>query len=185
MAPLPELITPLGWEFINSLPPVLRDDPTYRAIMHCGAKECEHSEERIEYLRAQLNPLSANAAGLAWWERLLRLSGSGTEEQRRIVASARLRALDGDPSGTSWQSRLSDRLGGIPWTYEEHDEVILTSPPAQTLRFFLPYEPDSPAWDKALVIVRDETPSELDLEFQSLAGFTLDVDALDIDTLGI
>ena len=186
MAPRPDLITDLGWEFINSLPPALRDDPTNRAILHCSAKEAERLQETIDFVRAQMNPVTAGDTGLQLWERLLRLPiGLGTEAERRSRVVGRYRALEGDPSGANWIQRVSDRLAGAPWSYLEHNPGDPLSPAPQVVRILIPFLPGTGAWDRITQIIADETPSELGLEFVTTEGFILDEDQLDIDTLGL
>lgn len=188
MAPRPDLLTDLGREFIAMLPPVLRDDPDYIAVMHCAAKEMERLRATAEQARAELNPQTAGDVGLAFWEALLRLPvrPSGlTVDDRRTRVIARYHSLDGDPSGVSMADRITQRIGGALWSYEEHIPGDGASPAAQTLRIHLPWEPASPDWNNALVVIREEVPAELALSFVSDGGFRLDESQMDVEGMGI
>lgn len=187
MAPLPELITPLGREMIDSLPPVLRDDPDTIAVLHCQAREAERLGDAVAEIRAQLSPLNATELGLPWWELLLRVPGDivASVEARREAVMRRYRALEGDPAGSSWVLRVGRRIGDVPWTYQEHIPGDGTTPPAQTLRIHLPFAPASASWDQALIAFREEVPSELDLVFVSEGGFILDESEMDVEGMGI
>lgn len=188
MAPLESLITDRGWEMLEELPHFLRDDPDIRAVIHCYAKESERMEDALEGVRDELNPLTASTVGLAWWESLLRLPVNplgGTLSGRRTLAARRMRSLVADPSGLNWVQRVTDRLGGQPWSYEEHVPGDLGTPPAQTLRVTIPSTPGTTLWDSQVAAVREETAAELALDFESAAGFILDQSQLDADTLGV
>lgn len=186
MAPREDLITPLGWAMIDSLPPILREDPDYRALMHCAAREIERVEATIEDVRTQLIPVNATDLGLQAWEHLLRLpvAPSGeTIEVRQITVANRLAALGGDPAGTDWVRRMNRRLGNVAWSYEEHQPGVGGTPAAQTLRIRLPFVVNSEPWNQAVKAFREETPSELALTFLGEGGFILDASQLDLDTL--
>lgn len=186
MAPLPELVTPLGHALLAQLPPFLREDPDTVAVMHCCAKEVERMDLSVADARAQMNPLTAGTWGLTAWEGVLRIAHdeSADLEQQREAVLRRYRSIDNDPSGVSWQARVNRRLGEIPWTYEEHVPGDAGTPPAQVLRFTLPYEV-GPQLTEALRILREEVPSELGITVIGSGGFILDQSQMDIDVLGI
>lgn len=185
MAPRRDLLTPLGLEMLDSLPPAVRDDPDYLAVIHCYARETERIDETIEGLRAEFNPVTATETGLTAFELLLRLpAGGDTVEGRRIRVRDRLASLFADASGVNWILRVSGRIGSS-WSYEEHVPGDAGSPPAQTLRILLPFDATAPEWAEATRAVREETPSELDLIFVSTGGFRLDVSEMDSDGMGI
>lgn len=173
-------------QWLEDVPPVLREDPDLQAIYYCSAKEAERLEARIEDVRAQLNPLTATEAGLAIWEPLIRLAAApgGTVETRRTAVVGRIRSLAGDPSGRDWIRRV-DAIVGLPWTYEEHIPGDGTTPPAQVLRIFLPWAASNPSWAQAVRLIREETPPELGIQYVSSEGFLLDVSHMDVDAFGI
>jgi hypothetical protein len=162
MAPLPELITDLGWRMLEDLPPFLREDPDVRGVIHCYAKETERVEGAITDVGLQFNPLTATELGMPFWEVLLKLPESppGTLlEVRRERVIDRYEALDGDPSIRNWIERVTARLGTGAWTWLEN------TPDPQSMRIGVPYESGTAIWEKALVILREETPSEQALSF--------------------
>lgn len=180
MAPRPDLMTDLGWELLETLPPVLRGDPDMRAIIHCQAKEAERVEGAIEFVRAQANPLTAGDVGLMWWAALLRVPSIGVPEaELRTAVINRIRAYEVDPAGAAWVTRVSKRIGTEAWSYEENE------PDPQTIRVFLPYAPGSLAFQNARRAIEEETPSEQELVFVSSGGFILDQSQMDVEGLGI
>jgi hypothetical protein len=165
VAPLESAITALGWELLETIPPVLRDDPDIRAVIHCHAREVEYAEAKIVELREQISPLTATARGLRFWELLLRLpdGSANPDAARRTRILDRYAALEGDPSARSWVERVTGRIGS-GWTYEEHGEDP-GGIPEQTLRIGIPYALATPAYVAATEAIREETPSELALMF--------------------
>lgn len=181
MAPLEELITPLGWELIGRLPPMFRDDPDIRAIMHCTAKAAERKVDAVEYIRRQANPLTADPQGLAWWAGVLHIgldTGATVEEQRLVIVN-RYRAFEVDAAGSAWVVRVTARIGTSSWTYEEN------TPDPSTITFHLPYGAGSQPFLNAERVIREETPSEQALVFVSTGGFILDESQMDVEGMGI
>lgn len=178
MAPLPELLTVLGRAHLEMIPPFLRGDPDYVAVMHCYAREAERLGETLELVRANLDPTTATELGLPWYESVLHVSGTGTVEERRSRVLGRLAALAADPSGRSWVRRVTARIGS-GWSYVEN------TPDPQTIRVFVTPAVGTAAWDEALRAVREETPAEQELDFVSSEGFLLDETPLDTGGLGV
>ena len=121
MAPRPDLITPLGWQMLRTLPPFLRNDPDYRAIIHCSAREFERFYAKADEVRAMGNPLTAPPIAIPLWEALLRLPRSPDSDPivtRRLALVERWRSLTADPAMSAWVARITVRLSGAPWTYE-------------------------------------------------------------------
>jgi hypothetical protein len=189
MAPRPDLLTPRGREFIAELPPFLRDDPQYRAVLHCMAREGERAEGVLEQLRQDLNPLTATDRGIAFFEGLLNIGSTAGQdiEARRAIILGRMRALEGDPSGADWARRITARIGDVGWTYEEHTpgDASPGAVPPQTLRILLPFAANSPQFEVARRVFREETPAEIALVYISTGGFLLDSSLLDQDGFGI
>lgn len=186
MPPRPDLITPLGWRMLGSLPPILRDDPDYRALIHCSAREVERMRGRAEDVRAMGNPVTTTALGIPLWERLLRLPASFPTdplEGRRVAVVNRWRALQSDPSTAAWVARVTQRLNGAPWTYDTPRSA--PGLPDYTIRVTLPFNAASGRFAAAILALREETPAEQELVYVSAEGFVLDQSRLDQEGLGI
>jgi hypothetical protein len=185
VAPLESAITDLGWELLEMIPPVLRDDPDVRAVIHCHAREAEYAEGKIEELRNQISPLTATARGLRFWELLLRLpdGSANPDAARRTRILERYAALEGDPSARSWVDRVTGRIGTGEWSYVEHGED--PGVPTQTLWITLPWPAASVAYNAAIEAIRDETPSELELAFFSSDAGLFDVGEFDVSIFGV
>lgn len=180
--PAVDRITDLGWQMIEDLPPILRDDPDTQASLHCQAKEAERMDAAAREVAAGFNPLTATNLTLPIWERVMHLPpGPPDEGLRRARVVARWRSLQGNPSGRSWIERLNERIG-ISWAYEEHIPGDAGSPPAQTLRITLPVQPGPNLAEKERIF-REETPSELALIFTTGEGFLLDLSQMDVETM--
>jgi len=173
MAPLDSRITPLGRELLDQLPVVLREDPDYISVIHCYAREFERLNLTVEQVRAELSPATASVAGLHLWELLLKLPMVETDTTvRRERAVERYRSLVADPARGNWVNRVQGRVGSA-WSWQ------LDPGQRQRIQVFLPYLPGSQAWDGAVRAVEEETPSEIQVQFFSIAGFLLDISQMD------
>lgn len=178
------VLTPLGRALIGSLPPILRNSLSYKAVCHVLAKEAELLESRFEEVRLQFWPKSADTL-LHAWEVLLRLPPDPvglTTAQRRTLIEANLAKLSGDPAGSSWVANVTDVIGP-GWTYREHVPGDGTSPPPYTIRILLPFGPTTMGAYIAETYIRDITPAHLDLEISYSAGFVLDRSQLDQEVM--
>lgn len=187
MAPRRDLLeaTPLAMQWLDDLPPILREEPDVQAIYYCAAKEFERLAVVREDVRRQLNPATATR-GLKFWEQLLRLPvGVGTNESRQLAIIARMARLQADPSGRDWVHRVQARLGAnVLWSYLENIPGNPTSPAPQTLRISLPYGVNTEQFRSARAAIREETASELAITYTAQAGFLWDVSLWDVDTWG-
>lgn len=186
MAPREDLLTEKGREFLAALPPFLRQDPSYRAVLHCCAREAERADAELSQLQRELNPLTASDVGLDFFETLMEMQSSRGQdvEARRLLVVRRFRALEGDPSGPDWVARVTARIGDVGWTYEESTGGP-EEPTPQTLLITLPFAPISPQFAAARQVFAEETPTELRLIFISSEGFFLDSSQLDTDGLAV
>lgn len=186
MAPDPALITPLGWELISDLPPILRDDPEHRAVQHCHAKETARQEEALEEVRAQFIPTTATTLGLPWWERLVRITveeGSLTEEQRRTLIIGYIQNLQFVLSRYGWKVAL-DGILGPGWSYAEHDPDDPGSPAANTVRIFIPFPLSSTLYAETNRLIRKFTDAHIALELIAPDDLAMDFSLLDEGELG-
>lgn len=172
--------------WLDDLPPILHDEPEFRAIYYVYARECELMDQRIAEIRAQAVPTTAGDAGLRLWEQRLRMPlGYGNVEARRAAVIQRIAALRADPAGQNWIERVNGRLGpGVIWSYEEHIPGDGGSPAVQTLRISLPFESGSDALKTAQAAIREETPAELAITWTTTSGFLVEVSELDVEELG-
>lgn len=76
-------------------------------------------------------------------------------------------------------------LVGWEWTGAAHASTSRrVHPPAQTLRIILPWQAGTAADVAARRIIREETPSELDLTYENTGGFVWDVSQWDLQAWG-
>lgn len=179
------ILTPLGEEMRDSLPPVLRESPDYLAIIHAIAKECELAVAAIETVRRQFNPAHADLL-LGVWERITRQTVNPplTIAERQAAVTARLRKMLTIGEGSAWEEQVS-AIVGIGWSYEEHIPGEPASPPAGTLRITLPFPPEGSRYAEALLRIREVTPAHLKIEFASASGFLLDESLMDLEEMTI
>lgn len=170
-----EALTERGLAMLDDLPTVVRDDPHFRAVVHCYAREFDRLEELATQLRDGFIPESATPLTLPAWELLLRIAPTGTEEERRNRVLAALPALFGDPSGLSWEDGVT-ALVGPGWEYTEDTATF-------TLNLVLPVLP--PELPQLEAVIREFTPAHLDLVLASSAGFLLDQSQLDQEGLDV
>lgn len=175
------VLTPLGEQMRDALPPVLRESPDYLGLIHALATECERAEAAVEMLRQQLKPSTATLL-LPVWERLVRVEvdpAGWSDTERQGAVTARLRSALSLSRGSSWEQQITD-LVGVGWDYREHDPADESSPPAGTLLIRLPT-----VRLEGREAIREITPAHLDLTFEAVGGFELDASALDVEVLSI
>lgn len=179
-------LTPLGLAFRESAPTVVRNDPDYLSIWHATARECERLADRIEHVRAQFFPRTADDL-LKAWELMVKTTvepeGLTLEERRQIVL-ARLLRMASDPSGLAWQENVT-ALVGPGWDYLEHIPGDPSSPDTDTIRVYLPYPPGSDRYGLTEALLRDITPAHVDIVLVSLGGFILDESQMDQEGMGV
>lgn len=183
--PDPDLLTPLGRAFRDAAPVVLRDDPDYLAIWHADARECERLAVKIELVRSQFVPATADVLLKVWEVQVgttVAPEGATIEERRQIV-EARLLMMSADASGLAWQERVTTLIGPS-WTYEEHDPDIPGSPPGDTLRVTVPFPPLSNRYQLTERLLEDITPAHVDVVVVSAGGFWLDNSRMDQQDFG-
>lgn len=179
------ILTPLGEEMRDSLPPVLRESPDYLAVIHAIAKECELAAAAIETVRRQFNPSHADLL-LGVWERITRQTVNPplTIAERQAAVTARLRKMLTIGEGSAWEEQVS-AIVGIGWSYTENIPGDPTSPPAGMLRITIPFPPEGSRYAEALLRIREVTPAHLAIEFASASGFVLDVSEMDLEEMTI
>lgn len=180
------VLTALGIEMLEGLPPVLRDSADYQAVIHACAKEVELLQAALETTRAQLNPAHASLL-LGVWERITRQTVAPvgkSEVERQAVITARLRKLLSSGFGSAWEEQVT-ALIGVGWDYKEHIPGDATSPPVGTIRITLPFPPSGSRYLEALAQIREVTHAHLEIQFTSAAGFLLDESHLDLETLTV
>lgn len=183
--PDPALLSDRGQRMRAMLPPFLQDDPDYLGVIHAQARELDLIESLLDSIQSNLIPWLADDLLLPAWEATLRLTidpAGQTTDQRRNTIISFLRKMVTDPTGQQWVAVVT-LLIGPGWTYEEHVEGDLSSPPAGTIRVNLPFPSDTRPYDLATRLVEDNTPANTVIEFTSLPGFQLDESRLDVGTL--
>lgn len=183
--PDPSLITGTAAAHLEMLPPVLRDDPSYQAVIYALAKEIDRLESFIEQVRAQFNPNTADVMLKAWEVMTgVTVEPSGqTVAERRSTVVAMLRKRVASPTGLSWEDNVT-ALVGPGWSYQEHVEGDGTTPPAGTIRVILPFPPTSDRYALTERMLRQITRAGKDLQLQYSGGFVLDESQLDQEGLG-
>lgn len=173
-------LTDLGRELIDSLPSYLRDVPESRALCHVFAKESERAEAAAETVRDRLTIMNADAAGLTFWERILRITPApmAALETRRASALATYRALDGDAAGLTWEEKVNGVMAGTGWSYAAHNPADIGSPAVHTVRITAGVP--ASALPDLLRRIGEFTPAHVLLEIVSQDGFVLDQSQLDI-----
>jgi hypothetical protein len=175
-------LTPLGWEMLRDLPPVLEEDPHYRAVIHAYAWEVDLLQDRVNRLIAALQPATEDELGLPLWEALLHLSPSGSRQSRSRVVQSNIQRVGGATEGRDWEDAVT-KLIGPSWTYREHQAGVTGTPPAYTVRVILPYPPTSDRYGDVRRLLREITPAHLDLEVIYEGGFLVDYSQLDLEIL--
>jgi hypothetical protein len=168
-------LTPLGLKMIASRPGWSADDPDMRAVAHVEAKEIERMQERAEEVRDGMIPHRSNLLVLPLWETLLKLTinPAGTSEnQRREIVEAGLRRAVADPSGLTWEERVTELIGPS-WAYQEE--------PEQTIKVTVPWKPGSSQFIFAQRVLERERPAAWELTVEFEEGFVLDLSKLDAE----
>lgn len=184
--PDPALLTPLGIRFRDAAPTVLRDDPDYLAIWHADARECERLAVKIELVRSNFFPQTADLLLKVWEVQVgttIAPAGKTLGERRQIVA-AKLLQMSGDGSGLAWQANVSALIGN-DWSYEEHIPGDPTTPPEDTIRVRLAFPPDSGRYRLVEELLGEITDAHVDIVLVSSGGFVFDQSQLDQEGLGI
>lgn len=166
---------------LETLPPVLHNDPDIRAIVYVQAREAQRMEDTLDDLIAQFFPQHATELGLAWWEALVRTTRAplgATVADRRATVIALLQKMNSSPAGTDWVANIS-LLAGAGWVYEEHIPGNGSSPPENTVRITLPFPPTSTLYALTEVLIGEVTPAHLDVILAYTGGFILDASQLD------
>lgn len=183
--PDPDLLTPLGQAFRDAAPVALRDDPDYLAIWHADARECERLAVKIELVRSQFVPATADVLLKVWEVQVgTTIAPEGkTDEERRQVIAARLLMMSADASGLAWQEKVTTLIGPS-WTYEEHDPAVPGSPAANTVRVHVAFPPDSGRYRLVERMLEDITPAHVDVVLVFTGGFQLDRSQMDQQDFG-
>lgn len=180
-----DLLTPYGRELMSWLPPVLQESEDYMAVMHPLSMELARLEDKIELVRDQFFPQTADI--LLWaWERLVQTAevpAGVSLEDRRAVVMALLRRGRGVKLGAAWESRV-EGIVGPGWSYQEYDPDIPAGPPEGTVRIVVAFAPGSASFATARDAIRAVTPAHLAIELSSADGFRLDLSHLDLEGFG-
>lgn len=182
--PAIEALTARGQQWREWLPVRLRESPDHLAVLHALARECERLEEKIEQVRAQFFPQTADILLAAYEAELgttIEPEGVALDERRQLVL-ALLARMRSSAAGRDWEADVT-RMVGPGWTYEEHDPADPTSPPEYTVLVRLPFAPTSSRYAQVERELREMTPAHLDLQVQYSGGFVLDESQLDQEGL--
>lgn len=173
-----------GRSMLEGLPSIFQDAEEYKSLCHAFGREMAFMLARLDHLREQFWPQSADEMGLPWWEELVgRVADQdATVEQRRLAIMLALQGTDG--SGSEWEGILNRALAA-GWAYVEHDpgDDGDDVPPPYTVRVTVPYAPMSPKFLSTQRLLREITPANLHLELLTSDVFRVDQDQLDQDTL--
>lgn len=183
--PDPDLLTPLGQAFRDSAPVALRDDPDYLAIWHADARECERLAVKIELVRSQFVPATADVLLKVWEVQVgttVAPEGKTLEDRRQVVA-ARLLMMSADASGLAWQEKVTTLIGPS-WTYEEHIPGDASTPPEDTVRVRVSFPPTSGRYALLERMLEDITPAHVDVVLVFEGGFVLDESEMDQQDFG-
>ncbi len=188
MAPTDALFAacPLAVEMLDEIPPDYREDPDFRAVIYCQAREHERKRERIDEVRRQFFPATADVL-LGAWEATFRMTiappGVPIEERRARVGEAFLRALAGS-SGAAWEAAL-EAVAGAGTVYTEFDPQVASNViPKHTVRIEVPSAVDPDVAERIERVIRAFTPANTDIDIVSGAGFVLDISQLDTHDFG-
>lgn len=170
---MPRVLTAAAEEKLRELPGWAQSAPEHVALCIVTANEGERQEQMAKEVRDGMIPSRANALTLPLWETALKLTVNPvgqTVEERRATVNARLEQAAADPSGVSWEARIT-RFIGPTWTYKEEEP--------QTIRVTVPWQPGSPEFQFAKRLFRREIAAAWELILQSAEGFILDLSELD------
>jgi hypothetical protein len=109
-------------DVVDSLPTLMRRDPTIRAIQNCSAYELTRLAKLIEVAKANMFPQTATEL-IPLFEAFWNIAPNPqlTTQQRRDVLIAHLRRVTTTGSGAEWEQNMSD-LFGSQWTYRVYKE---------------------------------------------------------------
>lgn len=192
MAPLPSLFAANATAnaMLDDVPPWIRDDPDFRSVIYCYAKEVDRKREKIEEVRRQFYIVAADV--LLWvWEVqagvTINPEGLSVEERRGIVLTELTRILSSG-AGSEWEEALFT-LVGQDVIYEEFDPQVPSSTVADhSIRIVLPFPPSSGTYGRIEAALRRRTPANTALLLTSSegegGGFLLDISSLDLESFG-
>lgn len=177
---MPDVISEHGQKLLRDLPPYLDSDPWVQTIVDVCAREWKRIEDTIERGREKSRPYNADDefGFLSMWETLLDLPvqpAGATVAQRRakVVASLSTRKSG---SGADWIARLSEALGGMPWTHQE-------GPSPYQVTIFLPVETGTYTAEQVSRLARKITPAHLDISLSFGVGFIVESSFIGIQPL--
>lgn len=166
---------------LRKMPGWAQNAPEHQAVAVVTAKESVRFRAQLAELREGMIPITANALTLPLWETLygLPVDPEGqTVEQRRARLLSAILAAPPDPSGLTWEARITALLGP-GWSYVEEEE-----PPEedrQRLRVKVAQEPGSIGFEFARRIIERERPAAWEIIVESEEGFVLDKSKLDLE----
>jgi hypothetical protein len=170
---MPRVLTEDAEEKLRELPGWAQNAPEHKALCQVYANEGARQREFAQRVRDGMIPVQANDLTLPWFETMLRLTVNPpglTEAERRDLVIARLLQAPSDPSGLTWEDRITSFLGPS-WSYVEEEPL--------TIRATVPWQPGSSQFALAKRILRKEIPAAWELIVQSAEGFILDLSELD------
>lgn len=160
-------------EVLEQIPGWAQDAPEHQALAIVFANESARMRTKAQEVRDGMIPVRANALTLPLWELMLKLQvnppGLGVAERRGLVIG-KLLAAPPDPSGTTWQQRVTSIIGPT-WTYEEEAE--------QTIKVSVPWGTGTQEFQLARRVLRATIPAAWELNLVSEGGFILDESELD------
>jgi hypothetical protein len=165
-------------ERLSELPSWCQNAPEFRALAKIFANESARMRAMAAEVRDGLIPTRTNALLLPLWESLLRLTVNPpgfTEEQRRQLVVARLRQSVPDPSGRTWEARITEQIGP-GWTYEEKEGA---GEEQQRIIAYVPYPIGAPAFQFARRLLERERPAAWEITVVPGDTFILDKSKLD------
>jgi hypothetical protein len=164
-------------------PPILRQNPTIRAIQQAAASELLLLDAAMLQLLADCIPETSN--DLRAFEEVLGLTVAPpiSIAQRRTLVEAYLQRILSLGSGLEWEQKITALIGSS-WHYAEHDPaspvVAGVNPPPNVLYVWLPYDGSgSTTASSVLKLIRSVTPANLAISVFYDGNFILDDSPLD------
>jgi hypothetical protein len=172
-------------QMLDDSPAWIREDPDFRAVIYAYAKETDLKREKIEEVRRQFHPQTADIL-LNAWEATFGLpmepEGVLLGERRDIVLTAMLRVFSGIRLGARWEEIFQSVLPG--GSYWEFDPQVSSNPVApHTIRIYVPFVFGSDAFMRVERVLRKGLPANTQLQLLSEDVFVEDISGLDIDKL--
>lgn len=181
---MPRVLTDEARAILDTIPGWMQNAPEYKALALVAANESARMRAKVAEVRDGLIPMRTNALLLPLWEYLLGLTiepEGMTVEARRTRVIGRLRQAPPDPSGKTWEARITDFIGP-GWTYEEVEGP--GEEERQRIIVYVPFALGTPNFEFAKRIVERERPAAWEITVIPLAIFTLDVSKLDVTEFG-